>query len=187
MLATLAAQPSITDSAYNLRAIAEAGPIGKRHSSFELYNLLAQCMALAERCEAGNEYGELRSLVAKRPKQGRNRTYVERGSDSFILVCRFVFGDLKTSAAQRSNASRYAHCLRQAQKCGIASGQLAQHLAHNGGVNALFLVRPLMRTNVTTKCLNLTESVTVPKDRPVTLTLQRTDDNRFRVLSVVDA
>jgi hypothetical protein len=172
---------SVAAQAHELRKIAEAGPIGKRHSSFELYRLLGQCAVLADRCATGQENAELRSLVAQRSQRG-HRTWVERGSDEFTLVCRFVFGDLRSKGAERSNASRYAHCLRQARRLGIKSPDLAHHLSEQGGVNALFLVRPLEATSVMTKCLNLTTSISVPKAEPITLTLQRTSDNRYEVL-----
>ena len=91
---------SITEAAYEIRRKAEAGPIGKRKSSFELYALLADCMALVERCEASPEDRiEMRRLVAQRADTGRS--YVELKSDAFIVVCRFVFHDLRSAGASR--------------------------------------------------------------------------------------
>jgi hypothetical protein len=171
---------SIAAEAHSLRKIAEAGPIGKRHSSFELYDLLGKCMKLAERCAATSEYEEMRGLVTQQP--GANRRYVERGSDRFILVCRFVFSNLRSAGTERSNASRYAHTLRQAHQKGLRSDDLAEYLKDNGGVNALFLRRPLASLTVTTKCLVLTEAVRIPKDHTLNITLRRTPDNRYEVL-----
>lgn len=56
----------VASEAARLRQIAEAGPIGKRHSSRELYDLLAQCMALAEVCKSPDSYEEIRSIVVDR-------------------------------------------------------------------------------------------------------------------------
>lgn len=172
---------SVAEQAYKVRKLAEAGPVGKRKTSFELYDVLAQCAALAERCAKGNEFSELRALVAQQPTT-QNRRYVEKGSDEYILVCRFVFGELKSSSANRSNASRYAHALREAKKQGIMSNGLAQHLSMSGGINALFLHRPLAATSVTTKTIHLTESITVAKGQEVRLVLKREPDNRFSII-----
>ncbi|MGL4396602.1 MAG: hypothetical protein ACRCS9_08700 [Hyphomicrobium sp.] len=139
-------------------------------------------MKLAERCAAKTAFEEIRGLVVQQPNDGKRR-YVERGSDEYILVCRFVFDGLKTAAADRSNASRYAHCLRQAAKKGLKSAELAKHLSENGGVNALFLRRPLEATTVTTKSLSLTKAITVTKGETFTLELRRRKDNFYDVLN----
>lgn len=166
-----------------MRAIAEAGPIGKRHTSFELYELLGKCMGLAERCTPSTvDYDELRRLVISN-RDGRNRRYLERASDEFILVCRFVFGGLKSAATERSNASRYACSLRQAQSIGLTSATLAEHLRDKGGVNALFLHRPLAARRVSTKILHLDRAVDMPKNALVRLTLRRLPDGTFEVVT----
>lgn len=133
----------IAIEADRLRRTAEAGPIGKRHSSADLYRLLAECMALAEQCRdlAGHE--EMRRLVVERGRDGGKRCYVEHGSDEYILVCRFVFDNLRSKSAERSNASRYAHAMRQAAALGVTSATLFERLSADGGINALFLRRPL--------------------------------------------
>lgn len=172
---------SITDEAYRLRREAEAGPIGKRHTSFELYDLLEGCMKLAARCAKGDSRDEMLRLVAQQPRSG-NRRYVERQSDEYTLVCRFVFMNLKSKHAERSNASRYAHCLRQATKRGIHPGGLSAHLRENGGVNALFLGRPVAATTVTTRCLRLARQITLPKDALVRLVVRREANNTYEVL-----
>ena len=175
---------SITGEAHRLRGIAESGPIGKRHSSFELYDLLAGCMALADRCKQPDEYNEIKRLVMQQPSKG-NRRYIEKGSDEYILVCRFVFGNLRSAGAERSNASRYAHCLREAAKQGVTSKTLAKTLSDNGGINALFLSRPLEATTFTTRCLNLAAPITIAKDEVFSLTLRRMADNRYDVIGDV--
>lgn len=174
---------TVSEEAADLRRTAEAGPVGKRQTSFELYELLAGCMALAERCESGGENAEMRALVAQQPTTG-NRRYVERGSDAFSLVCRYVFHDIKSPRAERSNGCRYAHCLRQAKKAGLNSATLVTHLRENGGINALFLVRPLTADSVTTRNIYLTSAVTLPKAGSATLRIRRCADNRFDVLAV---
>lgn len=173
---------TITEQAFELRASAEAGPVGKRKSSFELYAILGQCMALAERCKTGDEFDEMRRLVAQQPT-ANSRRYVEKGSDHYTLVCRFVFANLKSPGAEGSNASRYAHCMRQANKAGIKPEALADHLRTKGGINALFLRRPLEAATVTTKCLALATVITVIKGEPFTLRLRRLPDNTYEVLS----
>jgi hypothetical protein len=171
---------SITKEIEALKRAAHAGPIGKRHSSFELYDLLAGCMRVAERCQRDwRARAELEQFFLSQPAVGRR--YVEKGSDEFVLVCRTVF-PTGSRAAERSNASRYAHCLREAAKRQIPSSELSRVLRSEGGLNALYMARPLTRTTVSTKCLNLTESVTVPKAGSFTLTLRRTADNRYEVL-----
>lgn len=172
---------SVSEEAQRLRRIAESGPIGKRQSSFDLYNLLGRCMGLAERCSGGVAFEEMRSLVSSQPGLG-NRRYVERASDEFTLVCRFVFGNLRSKSAERSNASRYAHCLREARKRGLSGSTLASHLRDNGGINALFLGRPVVAKYVSTKSLRLTRSVSVLKGGIVRLVIRHLPDNTYEVL-----
>lgn len=175
------ATTSISREAERLRQVALAGPIGKRHSSFELYDLLDGCFNLALRCKREpDDASALRDLVAASPLAGRNRTYVERGSDEFSLVCRYVFSKLRSKSAERSNASRYAHCLREAHKRNIV--QLGRFLREHGGVNGLFLRRPLAAVTVITKTLQLAQRITVPKDGTFSVTLQRTAENTYEVV-----
>lgn len=173
---------SVAEEASRIQGMAAAGPVGKRRTSVELYKVLVACAALAERCAEGDDYQELRRIARDQPRHGQNRRYVERRSDEYTLVCRIVFGDLKSRSAERSNASRYAHSLREAKRTGINASLLFQHLRDNGGINGLFLRRPLAATSVTTKTLYLTDSITVPKGVAVHLVLRREADNRFNVL-----
>lgn len=166
--------------AEELRSVAEDGPVGRRHSSRELYDLLGRCMSLAEFCVQGEANTEMRRLVLERSTQGRR--YVEKGSDSYLLVCRFVFGSAKSASAERSNASRYAHALRIAHKNNLAPQQLSNWLFSNGGVNALYLKRAVSRRDIKTKCLHLTSQITVPKGEEFTLKLIRNEDNTYTVI-----
>ncbi len=153
--------------------------VARRVSDSSLYAVLAGCMEICERCRDAAEEAELRRLCAALPPlPGRNRTYVERGSDIYQAVARFVFHGEKKSA----NMNRYAHSLRQAALLQIRSSDLAAWLATEGGINALYLRRPLTRTTVSTKCLRLSESITVPKDKPFTLTLRRSPENVYIVM-----
>lgn len=173
---------SVTAQAKRLRKIAESGPIGKRHSSFALYDLLAKCMALTERCHRNpQDRKELDSLLRLQPRVG-NRRYIEKGSDEYTLVCRFVFAQDR-GRAEHSNSSRYAAALRQAAERQIGSADLADVLRNKGGINALFLRRPLDRTDIKTKCLHLARTIEAPKGKPFTLTLRRLPDNTFDVLT----
>lgn len=173
---------TVTVEAEQLRAAAEAGPIGKRQSSMELYRLLASCMALGKRCMADqDDRSEMRRLVSGQGIKGQRR-YVEAQSHPYLLVTRYVFHNLKSSSGDRSNASRYAKALLQADKMNLGPNELAKFMWDNGGVNALYLSRPLDAATVTTKFLHLKRSVTVPKQGTITLKLRRTIDNRYEVL-----
>jgi len=152
--------------------------IAKRQSDTTLDTVLGGCMELCERCGDPGEEIKMRSLVLSLPREGRNRIYVQRGSDVYQLVARYVFyGEEHTG-----NINRYAHSLRQASLLQIRSADLPAWLRDNGGVNALYLRRPLERTDVTTKCLRLTASITVSKEGIFTLTLRRTPENTYEVL-----
>lgn len=168
--------------AHDLRRVAEAGPIGQRKTSFELYQLLSGCLGLAEQCASDPaKLEQMRGLVTQQPANG-NRRYVERGADAYQCVCRFVFHNLKSEKAERSNASRYAICLREAAKRGVKAAALPAWLKENGGLNSLFLARPLAARSVTTRTLYLTAPVELPKYGAATLTLRRQADGRFQVL-----
>lgn len=171
----------IIAAANTLRDRAEAGPIGKRHSSFELYALLADCMALADRCREPAEYETLRMALVMQGGSG-NRRFIERQSDEYQLVCRYVFFD-RNMKREHGNANRYAAALREAARHQIRSADLNEHLRTKGGVNALFLTRPLTAMSSTLKTLYLAEAVTVPKAGRFTLTLERRSDGAFLVHS----
>lgn len=151
-----------------------------RHSDAKLYAILADCMDLAVLCLDPEKEKELRSLAgALPPLPGKKRHYIEKGSDIYQLVARYVFHGEKVSA----NINRYAITLRAAKERQIQGNDLAEWLARNGGINALYLSRPLVRTTVRTKCLRLTTQIEVPKDKEFTITLRRTPENAFEVLS----
>lgn len=170
----------IVEQAETLRSRAIAGPIGKRHSSFALYALLADCMALAERCRGKEEYEALRMAIVMQGdnNRDRNRRYVYRNSDEYTLVCRYVFSE-RGPVSERNNASRYAHCLREAAKRQINSAGLEAHLRNDGGVNALFKARPLEARACTLKTLYLANAITVPKHGRFLVEMSRLPNGSF--------
>lgn len=171
-------RPSVTTLAMDARqSAADVVARHKKQASFRLYAVLAPCLEICERCTRNPaDIAEIEALFRQQPHDG-SRRYVEAGSDIFVLVCRFVF-----SGTNRSNAIRYSQCLREAVKLGIASEDLAAWLRHNGGVNALYFRRPLASSTSTARTLRLARSITFPRDKPFTLTLQWGTENAFRVL-----
>lgn len=149
-----------------------------RVSDLRLYSVLASALAACEQCIDPVEEALLRRSFKALPVTGtQNRQYVNKSSDVSSLVCRYIFiGDIL------ANASRYAHALREAQKLQIRSDDLVEWLKDNGGVNALYLRRPVARKDVRTKCLRLTTQIVVPKGRAFILTLLRTEENSYEVL-----
>jgi hypothetical protein len=177
------AAPTVREMLDACRAAADSDIAGLRRkgSTPRLYSILADCLRACEEClsRPGAET-ELRELVKQQPREG-NRRYVERGSDVYVLVTRYVF----VSEANRTNANRYAHTLREAAKRGLTSDVLADHLCEAGGINALYLARPLDRDTVETKALRLDRAITVHKDEPFTLRLRRLPDNTYEVLDII--
>lgn len=145
----------------------------------DLHRLVARCMGLAERCERDPaDFATLHAAVRVDGIGLTGRRYVEFDTDAYLLVCRHVFDH------DRSRGWRYAAVMREAAKRQIGSGDLASWLAENGGMNALFLVRPLTRTTVSAKVIRLTKQIEMPKHGPIVLTLQREPDGLFAPLSV---
>jgi hypothetical protein len=148
----------------------------KKGAALHLYQILADCKRLCERCERhAEDFDEVKRLFAQQPKTG-NRRFVEKGSDIYVFICRFVFTD-----TDRTNAMRYAAALRVAAEMQISGDRLAEHMKENGGVNALYFRRPLDERNVETKCLRLAQQITFSRDEPITLQLTWRTDNAFDV------
>jgi len=165
----------ILEAALSLRE--RAGKL-HRHSDAALYRVLVGCLEL---CERGPEdLTRLREDYKARPFEGKNRSYIEVGSDEFQTVCRYVFN----SAESGANINRYACALRQAAALQIRSGALFEHLRKRGGVNALYLARPLEKKQFTTKALRLNSPITVGAEESFTITLLRRLDNSYDVLAV---
>lgn len=172
---------SVTDLALQTRQ--NAADVVARHkklASYRLYAILAPTMEVCERCERNpQERAEIDRLFASQPRGDQNRRYVERGSDIYVLVCRFVF-----AGTNRSNAIRYAQALREAAKLQIGSGELDEWLRKNGGVAALYFRRPLESRSSSTRTLRLDRSITFPRDKMFVITLQWGTENAFRVIEL---
>jgi hypothetical protein len=104
--------------------------------------------------------------------------YVERGSDAYQRVCRYIFWGEEHTA----NINRYAIALREAGKQGVRSGELLKRL-RSGGVNQFYLKRPLHSETISTRCIRLERQITHEKSATITLVLKRNDDNSYAVLS----
>lgn len=151
----------------------------QKKSSLALYDVLGSCMALCERCERDPaERDEIGRLFAEQPHQNVKGRWVEKGSDIYVLVCRFIFTD-----TDRTNAMRYACALREASKMQIGSRDLPTWLGTEGGINALYFRRPLDARTVKTRTLRLAATIAVSRDDAFRLTLRWKDDNSFVVLS----
>lgn len=153
-------------------------PLRKRGANSQLYSALILAMEAAELCCANPAQMErLATAITELPRDGKNRSYVERGSSVYQLVCRYVFfGD-----ENPANINRYAIALREAAARGVTSETLADRL-DNGGVNQFYLARPLDVKTIATKCIRLAEQITHHKSEPFTLTLKRNEDNSYTVL-----
>lgn len=178
----------VAREALKLRAEAEAGPVGKRRSSFRLYKLLRQCYWLAQMCQLYPERVEtIRALIGDRRTDGRNRTYVERGSTIFLLVARFVFHH-DGASADRSNASRYGKAMEEAWRIGVREPlAFEQALREKGGVRAFMASRPTAERAHSTKTLCLDRPIEVGPGEVVELCLQRRKDGQFQVLKAARA
>lgn len=155
-------------------------PIRKRGANSELYSALVLALQAAELCIADIEQDvALGKAVAELPKGNKNRQYVERGSDAYQRVCRYIFWGEEHTA----NINRYAHALREAGKQGVRSDQLLAKL-RAGGVNQFYLRRPLRAETISTRCIRLARQITHDKSATFTLTLRRNDDNSYAVLGL---
>lgn len=155
-------------------------PIRKRGANSELYGALVLALKASELCIEDIEQDvALGKAVAELPKGNKNRQYVERSSDSYQRVCRYIFFGEEHTA----NVNRYAHALREAGKQGIRSGQLLERL-RSGGVNQFYLKRPLRHDTISTRCIRLSRQITHEKAATFTLTLRRNDDNSYEVLAL---
>jgi hypothetical protein len=155
----------------------------KRRSDAELYRLLADCMAICERCEKEGQLERLKQEAVQRAKdRGARRAYFEAGADVYLVVGRLVFEGEKARAA----CWRYTSCMREAGHKGIVSGQLVGWLATNGGINALFRSRKVKARSRLTRTLHLTSAVEMPKIGPITLTLQDNGSGFYDVLPVIE-
>lgn len=174
---------------------AQNGGLPIRRKDGTLYKMLAECLAVCELVQAENREYELRELLrvsidARNPaiwgqgraasNNGKGRRYAERGSDAFILVCRYVLPDTESTAGR----SRYSNALREAHKQGITSRDLVAWLTEHGGVNTLFKSRRVVASDVTTRTLHLNDAITAPKHGQFTVTLKMDHRGFFNVIEV---
>lgn len=188
-------QHSLRDMLDAAKRTAQNGGLPVRRKDGTLYRMLAECLAVCEVVQREGREDELRALIRKsidarnpgiwgqgraESNNGRGRRYAERGSDAFILVCRYVLPETETTAAR----SRYSNALREASKQGITSDQLPAWLAEHGGVNTLFKARRVIATDVTTRTLHLNDSITAPKQGQFTVTMEMDHRGFFNVIEV---
>ncbi len=155
----------------------------KKHADTQLYRVLADCMEIAEIClDDASEYEVLNTLIKRLPLiEGKTRQYVEKSSDIYQRVCRFMFHGEEHTA----NTNRYAHCLREAAKHGVKSAKLVGELS-SGGINKFFLRRQSQNREreISTKCLRLDRAITHYKSGFITLTLKRDAEGVYKILSL---
>lgn len=168
------------------------GGIPIRRKDGQLYALLAECLTICEEVEREGMFEELRQIAVthvdeRRPRgevtraesnNGKGRRYVEKGSDCYILVARYVLAGVDT----RNSTYRYAVTMREAAKRQISGADLADWLAKNGGVNALYAPAAYLKDSHRTKTLHLTESVEFPRVGEFTLTLRHNGKGFFDVV-----
>lgn len=156
----------------------------KKHADLELYQVLRDCMEIAEIClRDPEEYAVLDKLIAKLPlAQGKTRQYVERSSDIYQRTCRYLFHNEEHTA----NVNRYAICLREAAKVKVTSKTLVAELV-NGGINKFYQSRPSQTQErmVRTKCLRLDKTVQHYKSDQIVLTLKRNVESFYEVIKIV--
>ena len=157
-----------------------ANNLGKRNSSAKLYQVLIQCMAMAERLDDSERERETLLQEFKQQNTGGNRRYIESSSDNCLLVCRYVFHN-ENDRSKQSAAWRYGISLKVAKSMGFNSNSIGDALSRKGGINAFFQRRKQPNPLVRAKMLRLTEQIEIPSNRPFTLTLTRLPDNVFEV------
>lgn len=172
---------SVTSVAILLQQARAMMPMRKRGANTALYDALEIAMRVCELCGQDIEQDILLGkMIAKLPRGEKNRQYVERSSDVYQRVCRYVFlGEEHTA-----NINRYAHALREAANQQVRSFELKKHLK-NGGVNQFYLVRPLQQDITSTKCLRLSRHITHRKGEVFTLRLRRLPNNSYEVIDFV--
>lgn len=143
--------------------------ISQRRKDIDLYQVLADCMAICERASLEGEVDRLRRDFLARQKDEGRRAYFEGDPDVFLIVGRSVF----EPEVNRAACWRYTATMREAAKRQIRSTDLVEWLRSQGGINALFRARPVEARTARTKTLHLNEPLDVPKDEPFTITLKR--------------
>lgn len=113
--------------------------VPSRRSDSQLYEMLAECLSIVDWVERDQLQEELRESVRVsvgcrgQGNAGRGRRFTQAGSDSFVVVCRWVLEGVDT----RNSVYRYARALREAGARQISPEELPRWLRENGGVRAL--------------------------------------------------
>jgi hypothetical protein len=168
------------------------GGVPIRRKDGKLYQLLAECLGICEEVIAAGMFEELRQVAVVRVNKrqprgtvtraesnnGRGRAYVEKGSDAFILVARYVLSDVDG----RNSYYRYSTTLREAHRRQIPALGLVAWLSENGGVNALYRPTTMLRAAHQTKALHLNQSITFPREGEFTLILRHDGKGFFDVV-----
>lgn len=158
-------------------------PMRRRGANSELYNALVLAMEASQLCIADTAQDiALGKAIAELPKGDKNRQYVERGSDAYQRVCRYVFFGEEHTA----NVNRYAIALREAGKQGVTAAELMQRL-RAGGVNQFYLKRHLHSDTISTRCIRLDRQITHGKSETFTLILRRNHDNSYAVIPALSS
>lgn len=158
---------------------ASAGAFPAKRRDVDLYAVLGDCLTFCEEIDRDGADADLRLALSGHDIPGKKRrSYVETGSDIYLMVGRFVFDP------NRAAAFRYGVALREAALKQVKGADLPGWLKDHGGIASLFLRRPLTARTVTTKTLHLNQAVTVPKEGTITLTLRRDHRNFFDVVDV---
>lgn len=151
----------------------------KRRSDADLYKVLGDTMQLCERALKEGFVDTLRERLCSKPASARNRIYVERNADVYLIVGRLVFEQEK----RRDACWRYTATMREAAKRGISGSSLPDWLLENGGINALFRTRKGASRTRKTKTIYLSTSVTFEVGEVLILNLVPQPDGTFEVLS----
>lgn len=153
--------------------------ISQRRKDVDLYQVLADCMAICERAELDGDIDRLRADFIARERATGKRAYFERDADAFLIVGRSVFAP----EVNRAACWRYTATMREAAKRQIRPGELVDWLRSQGGINALFKARPVEARTARTKTLHLNAQIKVPKDAAFTITLRRDARGFFDVVA----
>ena len=169
---------ALSDKLEAARLKARNGGVPFRRTDGALYALLADLLAIIEDVERDKLQDELRSAVKLSGVGAIGRKYVERGTDASILVCRHVLDNDDT----RNSTYRYALSLREARRRQIRSGELAEWLRGNGGVNTLYKTRPTATKSNTVRTLHLNAPIVISVGGSVAVTLFRDHRGFFDVV-----
>jgi hypothetical protein len=153
-----------------------------RRKDLALYAMLAEALSVCEQVEAEGLEEALREDIAQRAVHGKNRSYVERNVDIYVVVGRFIF----EPEINRAAAWRYCATLREAAKAGLRSDDMELWLRENGGINALFKSRPVKARTARTKTLHLNQQIEIPKGRAFTIRIARDHRGFFDVVGGPD-